>query len=125
MFAAMYERGELRIVTFVTDERECFEYGREPRASVACVVPQFCKMREVVSDLAVVPGDQDRFDSTQGQPASRPGLERCPGTTLGEAVRTRRDLAHRGGRRDPPARRWPGTSRTGGICSAGPWIGTS
>ena len=27
MFAAMYERGELGIVTFVADERECFEHG--------------------------------------------------------------------------------------------------
>lgn len=71
VLAAMQERRHVVVVMLVLDERIGLEDGTEPLTGVAGLVPDVLKMLKVTGDLALVPGQQDRFDV--GKPAPAPG----------------------------------------------------
>src|SRR6266542_4852034 len=62
VLASMQECREVRGVILVGYKRVGLEHRREPLASVARTVADRSQMIEMASDLAFVPGDQDRFD---------------------------------------------------------------
>ena len=74
------ERRKLGVVVpmgLVGDESECLEHGFESLARVTCLVSDFGELFQMAGDLAVVPGEQDRFDVREVLVQSRssdPGL---------------------------------------------------
>jgi len=58
---SMQQRGQVAAVMFVDDQCIGLQHRLEPRASVTSPVPDLGELCEVAGDLALVPGEKDRF----------------------------------------------------------------
>src|SRR5207237_8503976 len=61
----MHQRRELGpvLVPLVGDDREAFKYRLKSLANRARLITQLAEVLEVIGDMAVMPGDQDRLDT--------------------------------------------------------------
>ena len=61
----MHERRELGpvLVALVGDDREAFKYRLKSLANRARLITQLAEALEVIGDMAIMPGDQDRLDT--------------------------------------------------------------
>src|SRR5438270_9459517 len=65
MLTLMHERRELGpvLVALVGDDREAFKYRLKSLANRARLITQLAEVLEVIGDMAIMPGDQDRLDT--------------------------------------------------------------
>ena len=62
MFASAQQGGQFTAMVLVRNHRECLKHCFEALARTAGLVADLDELLEVMGDLAVVPGKQDRLD---------------------------------------------------------------